>query len=66
MKLFKRYLKRLIYEEKKVVENNFLFLLKINVIKRDIKIVDEIKYETKYEIKYKTIVKRARDEPDNS
>lgn len=56
--------------KKKAVENNFLFLLKINVIKRDIKIVDEIKYEikyeTKYEIKYKTIVKRARDEPDSS
>ena len=59
MKLFKRYLKKLIYEEKKGVKIIFLFLLKINVIKRDIKIVDETKYETKYEIKYKTIVKRA-------
>ena len=45
-------------KKKKVVENNFLFLLKIDVIKRDIKIVDEIKYET--------IVERARDEPDSS
>ena len=48
--------------KKKAVENNFLFLLKINVIKRDIKIVDE----TKYEIKYKNIVNGARDEPDSS